>query len=111
MSQQLLFVYGTLKRGQSANHLLADSKFVRTAITLPLYRLLDFGDHPGLVESTGPGTAVKGELWLLNPQLFPELDVYEGAPTKYGRRDIRIQDCGEPVVAYFFLGDGSALPA
>jgi gamma-glutamylcyclotransferase (GGCT)/AIG2-like uncharacterized protein YtfP len=110
MNQQLLFVYGTLKRGQSANHLLADGRFVRTATTLPKYRLLDLGDHPGLVKPSTPGMAIKGELWWVNSSSFPALDAYEGAPSEYGRQPISIEDCTEPVIAYFFLGDGSALP-
>lgn len=110
MNQQLLFAYGTLKRGQSANHLLADGSFIRTATTLPLYRLLDLGDHPGLVEPAGPGNAIKGEIWRVPISSFLALDAYEGAPIDYGRQFISIQDCTESVVAYFFLGDGSALP-
>lgn len=110
MNQQLLFVYGTLKRGQSANHLLAGGRFVRAASTLPRYRLLDLGDHPGLVEATGPGMTIQGELWWVNTSSFPALDAYEGAPRDYDRKPIGIQDCTEPVIAYFFLGDVSGLP-
>jgi gamma-glutamylaminecyclotransferase len=109
MSKLLLFVYGTLKRGQSANHLLGDAEFVRSAATLPVYQLLDLGTHPGMVESNGPGIAISGELWRISPEVIPALDAYEGAPTEYGRRPIRIQDCVEPVIAYFFLGDLSNL--
>ncbi len=111
MSTQLLFFYGTLKRGQSANHLLADSQFVRTAVTEPIYRLLDLGTHPGLVPAANDGLAIHGELWLVDVKHFPALDAYEGAPTEYGRREIHVQDCDQPVVSYFFLGDGSALPS
>jgi gamma-glutamylcyclotransferase (GGCT)/AIG2-like uncharacterized protein YtfP len=107
---QLIFVYGTLKRGQKANHLLGKRRFEREARTLPNYRLLDLGDHPGLIEVEGAGVAVKGELWWIYPAAFPDLDAYEGAHNDYGRRPIAIQDCNESVIAYFFLGDQSDLP-
>jgi gamma-glutamylaminecyclotransferase len=106
MSSQLLFFYGTLKRGQSANHLLGDSQFIRTAVTEPCYRLLDLGKHRGLVPAEGEGQAIHGELWLVDTKYFPALDAYEGAPTEYGRREIRIQDCDQPVASYFYLGNG-----
>jgi gamma-glutamylcyclotransferase (GGCT)/AIG2-like uncharacterized protein YtfP len=108
--QLLLFVYGTLKRGQKANHLLGSGRFERTACTLPHYRLLDLGDHPGLVEADGAGAAIKGELWWIETNVIPELDDYEGAPSKYERRPIVIEGCTDPVIAYFFLGDASTLP-
>ena len=110
MSSQLLFVYGTLKRGQSANHMLADAQFVRPAETEPVYRLVDLGTHPGLIPASEAGKAIRGELWNIDIRHFPALDAYEGAPTEYGRRDIQIRDCDEPVIAYFFLGDSSTLP-
>jgi gamma-glutamylcyclotransferase (GGCT)/AIG2-like uncharacterized protein YtfP len=109
MTRQLLFVYGTLRQGESANHLLGDAQFVRPAVTAPHYRLLHVGDHSGLVVSYGPGLAIKGELWLVDVESFPELDAYEGAPTVYGRRPILMQDCVESVIAYFFLGDRTGL--
>lgn len=110
MPHQLLFVYGTLKRGQSANHMLGQARFVRSATTAPRYRLLNLGDHPGLVDTVESGQAVHGELWLVDIAAIPALDAYEGAPTEYGRRPIAIAGCAEPVIAYFFLGDGSSLP-
>jgi gamma-glutamylcyclotransferase (GGCT)/AIG2-like uncharacterized protein YtfP len=105
---QLLFVYGTLKRGQKANHLLGRGRFERAASTLPRYRLLNLGDHPGLIEVDGAGVSVKGELWRIDPAAFAELDAYEGPD--YGRRPIAIEDCAEKVITYFFLGDRSSLP-
>jgi gamma-glutamylcyclotransferase (GGCT)/AIG2-like uncharacterized protein YtfP len=110
MTRQLLFVYGTLKRGQFANHMLADGRFVGTVVTEPLYQLIDLGTHPGLVSCEQSGVAVKGELWEIGSDIIPALDRYEGAPTAYERREIRIQNCQEPVIAYFFLGDGTTLP-
>ncbi len=39
----LLFVYGTLKRGERANRLLSGQRFVGAAETEPRYRLVDLG--------------------------------------------------------------------
>ena len=49
MSEILVFVYGTLKRGMSNHRWLRGQRFVDESRTLPSYRMYDLGGYPGLV--------------------------------------------------------------
>lgn len=70
----LLFVYGTLRRGQS-RHALLEAAHYSTDGTVA-GELVDLGQYPGLV--AGPGR-VTGELFALgDPALLRTLDEYEG---------------------------------
>ncbi len=83
----LLFVYGTLRRGEPSHSLLAGARFVGTAQTEPRYELVDLGEYPALVE--GGDTAVVGELYDVNHEMLVQLDIYEDVPTLYERKSLR----------------------
>jgi gamma-glutamylaminecyclotransferase len=78
-----VFVYGTLRRGQTAHHLLRGARFIDTARTEPEYTLLDMGTYPALV--SGGETAVLGEIYEIEADALAELDRYEDAPRLYRR--------------------------
>lgn len=101
MQRTTLFVYGTLKRGLSANHYLADQLFIGEAHTIACYRLFRISWHPGLVEDA-EGVEVHGELWAVDEKCLAELDRYEGVPELFVRREIAIAHYFEPVQAYFY---------
>jgi gamma-glutamylcyclotransferase (GGCT)/AIG2-like uncharacterized protein YtfP len=68
-----LFVYGTLRRNQSAADLLAGCvPLAEVAIEGTLY---DLGDYPALL--LYGTTPVKGEVWRCPVDLLPALDEYE----------------------------------
>ncbi len=81
-----LFVYGTLKRGESRSRFLSGQRFIATAHTRPLYRLYDLGDYPGLVEC-GAGLSIKGELWDVHEACLMRLDQVEGCDMGLYRRE------------------------
>lgn len=112
------FVYGTLKRGQSNYHLIAET--VRSAVpAMVAGRLYDLGPFPAL----GPGDdRVRGELLLIEPTLLAHtltvLDELEGyRPTDprgsiYVRQVVTaVTDEGEEIAAnaYFYNRDTDAL--
>ncbi|MEZ4299723.1 MAG: gamma-glutamylcyclotransferase family protein, partial [Polyangiaceae bacterium] len=68
----LLFVYGSLLRGEDNHAVLAGARFVATARTAPRYTLVDLGPYPALVP--GGETEVSGELFEVGPALLTELD-------------------------------------
>ena len=112
MSKTILFVYGTLKRGQKNAHMLVGQEYLGEATTMPLYRLYHFGWHPGMVLDTDNGLDVKGELYAVDDETLAKLDEYEGLATGwYVRADVAVRDCFETVQAYFFnqaLPEGAA---
>lgn len=93
----LLFVYGTLLRGEPNHALLAGAgRFVRDARTEPAYTLWDLGPYPAL--TLGGATAIEGELWDVDA--FDDLDAYEGE--SYARVLVTLEG-GERVQAYALL--------
>lgn len=72
---ELVFVYGTLRRGGSAVDKMSGAEHLGTAT---LYgRLHDLGWYPGLVLDPAGGE-VKGDLYAIPEMLLPVLDRYEG---------------------------------
>jgi gamma-glutamylcyclotransferase (GGCT)/AIG2-like uncharacterized protein YtfP len=71
----LLFLYGSLMRGQSAHRLLRGrATFVDEATVAGT--LLDLGRFPGVVAGRG---RVRGEVWRFEaPEVLRTLDEYEG---------------------------------
>ena len=92
-----LFVFGTLKRGGSNAARLTGATFVGERRTAPGYCLHRLGAYPVLVQ-TGEGV-VSGELYLLTEPHLAALDEFEGCPTLYQRRTIRLGD-GTEAEAY-----------
>lgn len=100
MAATILFVYGTLKRGERNHRLLADQRFLGAATTAPRYRVVDLGPHPGLVRAGSEGLAVRGELFAVTECCLSELDDFEGVPGPFVRELIEI-DGRTGVWAYF----------
>lgn len=84
-----IFVYGTLKSGQHANHLLRDyAEFINDdRIEGSLYNL---GAFPGF-KAEG-SNMVSGEVYEISDEKLPRmLDEYECYPTLYDRVKIRTE--------------------
>ena len=103
MSFFRLFVYGTLKKGFSANSLLGDAEFLGNASTSPGYFLLNCGEYPGLVRLAGLKT-VQGELYAVSQETLARLDQHEGVPTLYTREKIDLEGVDRLVDTYFYRG-------
>lgn len=85
----LLFVYGTLMRGEVAHDRLARAAFVDEHVTAPRFTLYALGWYPGA--AAGGSTAIAGELYRVDAALLDELAGYEGEeydaveiPTSHG---------------------------
>lgn len=76
MSEQghLIFIYGTLRRGGRAHHLMRGAEFVATG-SIP-GRLVHVDAYPGLILCDDQ--RVVGELYSVHHDLLVELDGYEG---------------------------------
>lgn len=99
-----VFVYGTLKKGESNHRLLKDQEFLGTYKTTPEYRMYDYGFFPCLKEDAGHGISIEGELYKVDSLTLRRLDVLEGISTQMYKRDtINLEGFTEKVQAYFFL--------
>jgi gamma-glutamylcyclotransferase (GGCT)/AIG2-like uncharacterized protein YtfP len=73
--RELVFVYGTLRRGGSNAFRMKDAEFVGAATVRGV--LYSISWYPGLVIDGSAG-AVTGDLYLVDPELLRELDAFEG---------------------------------
>jgi gamma-glutamylcyclotransferase (GGCT)/AIG2-like uncharacterized protein YtfP len=95
---QLVFVYGTLKRGQPNHHQLAGSRFSGQAELAGL-ELYDLGPFPMVIACPHPAAVVHGELYGVSPELLARLDRFEGVPRLYERQQRQLND-GRAVWVY-----------
>ncbi len=95
--QILVFVYGTLQRGEANHGLLARSKFLSETRTCAGLCLKDLGGIPALAR--GGEDSVSGELYSIDAQTLPALDEYEDHPEYFRRTEIELAD-GRLAFAY-----------
>jgi gamma-glutamylcyclotransferase (GGCT)/AIG2-like uncharacterized protein YtfP len=73
--RELVFVYGTLRRGGSNHFRMADAEFIESGtLRGRLYRI-DW--YPGLVLDAS-GDEISGEIFAVDPQRLTSLDEFEG---------------------------------
>jgi gamma-glutamylcyclotransferase (GGCT)/AIG2-like uncharacterized protein YtfP len=93
----LIFVYGTLLRGEENHPQMSDAAFVRAARTEARYELVDLGGYPALLEDGH--TAVSGEIYEVDDALLEALDQFEEVPWLYQRKPVQLVDgCVEAYV-------------
>jgi len=124
----LVFVYGTLRRGEGNSHLLKGAKYVGTALSNGAnYGMTTSADNGGIpflynptslhakintpfVLALGSGR-VAGEIWQVDGETFAALDRLEGHPRFYKRMrrsfrvDIAEADIQLPVTAWVYLSN------
>ena len=107
--ENLVFVYGTLKRGFSNNRYLAGSKFLGTARTKEKFAL--YSDGLPFLIMTESISEIHGELYQVDDLTLQILDDLEGHPDWYRREQVEIclDDGNHSVMkawVYFTLGTG-----
>jgi gamma-glutamylcyclotransferase (GGCT)/AIG2-like uncharacterized protein YtfP len=101
-SSSLVFVYGTLLSGQRNHAYLCGAAGLGSVYTEPHYRLVDLGSYPALRNSGDD--AIRGELYLVSPEILAALDRLEGHPHFY-RRGLVTLDDGRLASTYFLPED------
>ncbi|MCX6955907.1 MAG: gamma-glutamylcyclotransferase [Verrucomicrobia bacterium] len=86
-TENLVFVYGTLKRGCSNHHFLTGQKFLGEARTRPGFRLYALGGFPGMIPLSIDRDGVKGEVWSVDAAALVRLDGLEGLNEGMYRRE------------------------
>lgn len=79
----LVFVYGSLRRGQRYHALLRGAQFIAAHVTPPRYTMLNLGPYPGVV--CGGTTTVTGEIYRVDDAMLARLDRLEDVPHQYQR--------------------------
>ncbi|SEQ47964.1 gamma-glutamylaminecyclotransferase [Ectothiorhodospira magna] len=105
MKPDLVFVYGTLKRGHGNHRVMqrAAGEFIGEAITVERFPLVVDG-LPYLLDSSGEGHHVIGELYRVSDDAgWSYLDRLEGHPTFYRRRVISCEVDGVVMDAWVYF--------
>ena len=104
MLEHLVFVYGTLKTGEPNHYLLKQpeessgkSILIGTGYTQKKFPLVIATKYniPHLLDASGKGDFVTGEVYTVDQPMLDRLDVLEGIPKHYQRRfeAIVLKDC------------------
>ncbi|MDE1330545.1 gamma-glutamylcyclotransferase family protein [Vibrio aestuarianus] len=83
--QHLVFVYGTLRQGESNHHFLQSGQMLGSFITASEYALYDLGTYPGLIKGH---QSITGEVYMIDEATLKQLDILEDVPVEYRREMI-----------------------
>lgn len=84
-----VFVYGTLRKGGTSNHIMNGARYHSRTKTDFGYRLAKLNELPGMIY-TGEAAQVVGDLYYLSPAQMKRLDAYEDK--RYKREKIPLED-------------------
>lgn len=91
LSDDMLFVNGTLMRGLQLHDNLHGAEFVEEVSTAPSYRVHTIGDvHPGMYKVDEGGASIPGELYSIPIDVL--LKVIEGEPPGLYRGPVTLAD-------------------
>ena len=78
----LIWVYGTLRRGESNHRLLRESAYLGQWWSPPNFYLIDLGEYPGIISGQ---QSVLGEIYVADGPTMAKLDALEDVPHEYTR--------------------------
>lgn len=96
--KDIVFVYGTLKRGKSNNILLTGSEYLGLGVTVDKYAMYEHG-IPYVSEKMSL-TNIVGELYKVDKHTLKSLDNLEGHPEWYKRKKVEILFAHKHIVNY-----------
>lgn len=85
--KKLAFVYGSLLRGFGNHRVIEGAKFLGEHVTDGKFTMVSLSSFPGVIENGD--TAIIGEVYEVTDEIFSRLDMLEGYPTFYGRKQIK----------------------
>lgn len=103
-TSKIIGVYGTLRKGQSANLFLDDSTFIKTVTVKIPYIMIDTKNgYPALVKNITQLSPIMLDLFRITEETEKQLDYYEGYPHLFDKDTITIDQ--EPVTIYIYNSD------
>jgi gamma-glutamylaminecyclotransferase len=98
----LVFVYGTLKKGYSNNHVLTRNGTAKLLSSNAAIRgkMYDLGPFPAVTAAMNEDDFVKGEIWEVSSKDLDRLDHLEGHPRFYIRVRVPLLSKHEGISKY-----------
>jgi gamma-glutamylaminecyclotransferase len=109
----LIFVYGTLKRGEANNYILAAQEYFGPAKTKAGFVLYNLEGYPGMVADPEAVEGIVGEVWSVDDKCLRHLDKLEGLKEGlYARKAVPLEAPFDDrrVQAYLYLRDVTDRP-
>ncbi|MBO9700624.1 MAG: gamma-glutamylcyclotransferase [Sporocytophaga sp.] len=79
MKVEKIFVYGTLRNGGNAHHLMRGCELLNEGISVSGFKLYDAGEYPFAVYTADPEDAITGDMFAIKQEdVLLTLDEYEG---------------------------------
>lgn len=104
MEQHLVFVYGSLKQGFHNHNLLKYETYLGKAKTFNKYPLIEETEtFPALLERSGWGFQIYGELYEVASITLEKLDKLESHPEYFKRKEIAIEYNNQVVKAFCYF--------
>ncbi|PSW15180.1 gamma-glutamylcyclotransferase [Photobacterium sanctipauli] len=85
-----VFVYGTLRKGESNHHLLQQALYLGQCQIQGRYQLFNLGYYPALVDAEH-NRRIAGEVYQVSAQELAQLDILEEYPSLYRREPVETQ--------------------
>ena len=96
-----IFVYGTLRVGQTYHNLLGGRSPISTTHTSPEFDLVCLGEYPAMM--TDGQTSVTGEVYQIDDHTLAKLDVLEDHPHFYQRQYVKVTFNNEVHQVWIYL--------
>lgn len=105
--ENIVFVYGSLKKGFINNSRLKNAEFIGSAKTVEKYEMYrsSHGNWPYLIKDHGLGSLIKGEVYSLSDNLLKVIDEFEGHPDYYKRELVKVKltESEEVIEAFIYF--------
>lgn len=101
-----VFVYGSLKRDFHNHRVILNdnTKFVGvTHTSSPVFEMISLSGFPGVLKNGN--AAIMGELYLVDDEVFAQLDRLEGNGHFYNRELVHLEDHDEPAWMYILMSN------
>lgn len=109
---ELLFVYGSLKKGFDNSRFLEKStRRLGKALTVGKFGMFEdsFGNYPYLIQK--PISRIVGELYeIQRKELLDQIDEFEGVPDYYQRKKIKVKTHHGVCFAYVYIREDAEIP-
>lgn len=98
----LLAVYGTLKKGFHNHYFLKSSEFIGKGVTKDEYTMTK--SSIPFVNETG-STPIKVEVYKISPITLSNIDLLEGHPNWYNRKEVKIKIDDKLISAWLYFNN------
>jgi len=99
-----VFVYGSLKKDFKFHYLLENrSIFIGNAKTIEKYSLFRYKNFDFPYMNSIPSSVIHGELYKIDKKTLKDLDLLEGYPIFYNRKQIQVISNGSNYLSYVYF--------